>query len=259
MTRSGTGSRGPRQHIVDTYTWVEHHCATLDSRGRNTEKWVLEQQIFYSAPCRDYRTVLDDMTFAYGNEAQRWKRDVDEARRVATQRERREKARIIEEELKRIEGRIRHRREKEKERAAAARSRTSAELKERARIERAKADQLIQDAWRRYEKGWADLVKETTVTFSMIPWPLVSTAISLDMITPADTEFLLLSPLHSEGQAAKERIKRALLRWHPDRFCRILAKVKSTDRAAVEAGALAVAKCLNDLLNGTRDGRPGVA
>ncbi|KAJ6587000.1 hypothetical protein DFH09DRAFT_1142234 [Mycena vulgaris] len=244
--RSRNASRGPWQHMADTYAWVEHHCSTLDSRGRKTEKWVLEQQIFYSATPRGHHKVWDDMIFMYENEAQRWMRDEEESRLSAAQRKK-EKARIIEDELKRIESRIRRMREMEKERLAATRSRASAELKEREKAERAKADQAIQDAWRRYEKGWADLVMSEP-TFATVPWPLVSTPTTLEQITSVDIEFFLRSPLHSEGQTAKERIRRAQLRWHPDRFIRILAKVKSTDREVVEAGAGVVARCLNDLM-----------
>ncbi|KAJ7497371.1 hypothetical protein FB451DRAFT_1211195 [Mycena latifolia] len=241
--RTRNAGRGPWKHMTDTYAWVESHCSNLDSdsRRRKTEKWVHEQQIFYSANPRDHLKGWDDMILIYDNGAQRWMREEEESR----QREK-EKARIIEEELKRIENRIRRRREME---TAAARSR-AAELKARERSKRAKAEQAIQDAWRRYEKGWVDLANSNSeqTAFTTVPWPLAWTPKTVEQITPVEMEFFLLSPLHSEDQTAKERIRRAQLRWHPDRFRRILGKVKSTDRAAVEEGAGAVARCLNDMM-----------
>jgi len=228
--------------MADTYVWVEHHCSTLDSRGRKTEKWVLEQQIFYSTiPPRGHRKVWVDKD---ENEAH-W--NEEESRRSAAQRAK-EKTRNIEDELKRIESRIRHRREMEKERIAAERWRASVELKEREKSERGRVERAVRDAWARYEKGWEDLAKSEQITFCTIPWPLASTPKTLEQLTAMAQEIgsFLLSPLHSEGQTKKERIRKAQLRWHPDRF-RLLGKVESTERAAVEAAAGIVARCLNDL------------
>jgi hypothetical protein len=132
------------------------------------------------------------------------------------------------------------------------RLRASAEQKERERSVRAKADQAFRDAWTSYEKGWQDLVKcpHRQLSFSTIPWPLTSmaTASALDEITATEIGFFLLSPLHSEGQTGKERIRRAQLIWHPDRFQKILGRVVAMDKDTVEAGAGIVARCLNDLM-----------
>lgn len=46
----------------------------------------------------------------------------------------------------------------------------------------------------------------------------------------------------------KDRVRSALRRWHPDRFGRILAKVRDEDKARVEEGVGLVVRCLNDLL-----------
>jgi len=238
--------------MVDTYAWVEHHCSPPDARGTTTEEWVLEQQVFCSDSIpRGHRRVWDGMIFIYDDEARRRMREEELLRQSAAEKAK-QKARIIDEKLKDIASRIRHRREMEKERLAAERWRASEERKERERMERAKANQAIQDAWRRYEKGWEDLVKgsDRSIPFSTIPWPLISTPTrsKLNEITAADIGFFLLSPLHSDGQTGKERIRRALMIWHPDRFQKILGRVMATDRAAVEAGAGTVARCLNDLM-----------
>lgn len=224
--------------MADTYAWVEHHCASIDSRGKKTEKWVLEQQIFYSCSTPPGAGIYD-------GEAQGWTKNEGTTRRSAVRTRETEKARIIEEELKRIESRIRQRREMEKQRVAAERSRSLARMKQRERDE----EEQIRDAWRAYEKGWEDLVKPLDqITFSTLPWPLASPPKTLEDITLTRIRGFILSPLHSENQTSKERMRRAQLRWHPDRFRRILAKVESTDKTAIEAGAGVVARCLNEIM-----------
>jgi hypothetical protein len=226
--------------MAETYAWVEHHCASLDSRGRKTEKWVLEQQLFYNVkPKRIGQRGSGDV--AEEDDARE-----EEALRFASRRE--DKMRIIEEELKQIESRIRHRLEVEKERMATHRLRISTALKEREKNQRAKADQAIRDAWRKYEQGWEQLASSGEVSFSTFPWPMVSRPRTVEEITPREVELFLLSPLHSPGQSKRARAKRAQLFWHPDRFRRILEKVDARDKGPVEAGAGIVARCLNDLM-----------
>ncbi|KAJ7770149.1 hypothetical protein DFH07DRAFT_805927 [Mycena maculata] len=244
MARSA--SRGPWKHMADTYAWVENHCTSLDSRGKKTEKWVLEQQIFYpySTPPVP-RKVLDDMIFIYEDEPEGWMRDEG---RVGWREK--EKKRMLEQELERIENRIRHRREMERRRLAAERWRSSAEIKRLEKDQRAKADQAIRDSWRAHEKGWEELRLKSAgqVTFSDIPWPMASTPKTWEELEPREIRDFLLSPLHSETQSAKERIRKAQLRWHPDRFRWILGKAKGADKSTIEDGAGVVARCLNDMM-----------
>lgn len=233
--------------MVDTYAWVEHHCSPPITRGRTTEEWVMEQQ---SVP-RSHRGVWDGILFAYDDESWRRMREEEQIRLAAAEKAK-QRARIIDERLRDIESRIRHRREVEKERLAAERWQASEERKERDRIERERTNQATRDAWRRYEKGWEDIARcpDRPISFSTIPWPLASMPkrSKLDEITANDIGFFLLSPLHSEGQAAKERIRRAQLIWHPDRFQKVLGRVTAADKTGVETGAGIVARCLNDLM-----------
>ncbi|KAJ7188156.1 hypothetical protein C8R46DRAFT_11762 [Mycena filopes] len=242
--RKASAGREPWEQMADTYAWVEH-CHWVDSRGTTTEEWVLEQQMFHkeSHPrnMRKWAGIFTPM-----DETQKRMRDGEQAR-VAAARKEREKARILE-ELKQIESRIRLRRAMERERIAAEKSRISAEKKERERCERVKTEQAIRDGWVKYEKGWEDLSKAERITFSGIPWPLLAGS-DLEDITARKVGIFLLSPLHSEGQTAKERLRRAQLRWHPDRFSRVLQKMEAgreKARAADMAGV--VARCLNDLM-----------
>ncbi|KAJ7783257.1 hypothetical protein B0H16DRAFT_1710055 [Mycena metata] len=227
--------------MADTYAWVEHRCTPVDSRGTTTEEWVFEQQIFHSESTpRSIRNWSGIVT--YGNEAQRRMREAEQVREAAARRER-EKAMILE-ELKRIESRIRHRRAMEKERIAAEKLRTLGEKRERERMER---DQAMRDAWRKYEKGWDDLGKADKIALSSIPWPCSTS--NPDNLTSREIGAFLLSPLHSEGQTAKERIRRSLLRWHPDRFQKVLRKMpKDAERTVAETRAGCIARSLNDLM-----------
>ncbi|KAJ7251507.1 hypothetical protein B0H12DRAFT_1018644 [Mycena haematopus] len=191
------------------------------------------------------------MIFIYDDECRRRMREEERIRQSAAEKVK-QKARIIDEKLKEIESRIRHRREMEKERLAAERWRASEARKEHERNERVKVNQAVRNAWRRYEKGWEDLLKscDSPIAFSTIPWPVTSTPTKskLNEITATDIGFFLLSALHSEGQTGKARIRRAQLLWHPDRFQQILGRVVATDKAAVETGAGIVARFLNDLM-----------
>ncbi|KAJ6593977.1 hypothetical protein B0H19DRAFT_977174 [Mycena capillaripes] len=239
--------RDPWQHMADTYAWVENHCVPHDSRGKKTEKWVLEQQILYHGHPKPWEGLI----FMYDDEVRRRMKDEEEIQQFLAQKDKR-KARIIDEKIKQIENRIRHRREMEKQRIAAERFRAAAEHTERQRHERAKADQATREAWTRYEKGWEDIARCSPgpISFSAIPWPLISkpTPDRLDQITATEIGMFLFSPLHSEGHNTKERIRRAQLIWHPDRFQKILRRVVFSDQSLVEAGAGLVARYLNDLM-----------
>lgn len=248
-------SAGPWQHIAETHAWVvEQDFERQDKGSRKTERWVLEQQIFYTDPkppkLREKgvrEKVWEEMVYAYENEADRWMREEEEIRRMATERQR-ERTRLVEEEIRRIEMRIRHKREEAKRRIMEEKLR-AIEEKERDRRERVKADKVIVDAWRKYQDQWAAISTSTQpLTFSTIPWPLATQPTGTDGIAPAGIVMFLFSTLHSQGYSRKDRIRSAQLRWHPDRFRRLMARVVEKDRPAVEEGVGIVARCLNDLM-----------
>ncbi|KAH9056574.1 hypothetical protein EDB87DRAFT_1566396, partial [Lactarius vividus] len=93
------------------------------------------------------------------------------------------------------------------------------------------------------------------LTFERIPWPVVADADDrggrrrLDVLLrhEAIREFLL-SSAHSPDVSAKDRIRAALRRWHPDKFARVLSQVIESDRDAVAEGMGIVVRCLNDML-----------
>lgn len=244
--------------MAHTYTWVvEQEFITLEKRDRKTEQWILEQQIFIAADGCERRSargpsarrkVWEEVIYSYEIEAERWMRHEEEARRVAAEREK-QKARIVQDELRRIETKIRCKREAEKQRFSEERARIYEEMREREKRNRLKADRATLDAWRDYEERWGSLLTSSdALEFSSIPWPVVSQPTKLDDMLPAAIVAFLLSQLHSQSQTRKDRIRAAQLRWHPDRFQRVLARVKEEDKAQVEEGVGIVARCLNDMM-----------
>ncbi|GLB37502.1 hypothetical protein LshimejAT787_0405530 [Lyophyllum shimeji] len=243
--------------MAHAYTWVvEHEYVTLDKRDRKTEQWILEQQMFLAAegsgrrPVRAPRAqqkIWEEMVYSYEIEAERWMRHEEEARQRAAEQER--KARTVEEEIRRIEARIRHRREAERRKIAEEKQRMYEQLKEQEQRNRLKAEKIMAEAWRRYEERWSTLpTSSETLAFASIPWPVVSPPARAEDIKPSAIVSFLFSHLHSETQTRKERIRSAQLRWHPDRFQRILGRVREGDKAAVEEGVGIVARCLNDMM-----------
>ncbi|EPQ57566.1 hypothetical protein GLOTRDRAFT_74465 [Gloeophyllum trabeum ATCC 11539] len=162
-----------------------------------------------------------------------------------------ERVKVVAEEMRRIDERIRIKREMERQKLMEERRAQEEYRRERRRTEQATLNQAITDAWERYETRWDKLKMpdfDEALTFRTIPWPLTYIPKTIEDIHPHAITFFLLSPLHSEEQPRKERIRSALLRWHPDRFRRLLDRVEETDRKAVEEGVGVITRCINDLL-----------
>ena len=226
-------------------------------RGMKTEDWVKQQQQtpYYSvprSPLNKSRTQdWDEVIYVYKIGGKVRTRD-DQASRVALERE---KARArIQEELRKIDARFEEKREAERrERLAQSKRRAHEEQireKEKRARDRAKSDKLMVDAWTNYESRWTMLMSSSDpLDFKTIPWPLTKSASGpADLTTEAISTFLF-SQLHSPQLSRKERIRSAQLRWHPDRFRRLMGRVKAEDKAKVEEAVSIVAGCLNDLRN----------
>jgi len=241
-------SEAPWQQTAHAYTWVvEQEIIRHDKRDRKAEQWILEQQITLTTkkgeegPGRwsySRRSTWEGLMYTDKAE-QRMRRE--EARRTSAERQR--WARMIEEEEERIEAKIRSRKE-EKQRRLAEEKRILQETNER----QIKADRAMLTAWRSYEEKWRCL--EATpgpLDFSSIPWPVLRQPASAAEIDSCAITSFLLSPVHSRNQSKKVSVRKAQLRWHPDRFQRILARVRAEDKASVETGAGTVARCLNSI------------
>ncbi|KAI0057179.1 hypothetical protein BV25DRAFT_1454790 [Artomyces pyxidatus] len=118
-----------------------------------------------------------------------------------------------------------------------------AEEKERKR----RAALSMAEAWAEYEARWKN-INDRQHTFKTIPWPIHPLVSRLDDITKDLVEKFVLSDQHSRGVPRKERIRKAQLRWHPDKFWAILTReMTEKDRNEVIEGVNLVAGFLNAL------------
>jgi hypothetical protein len=135
---------------------------------------------------------------------------------------------------------------------------------------RALEKKMFEEAWSIYESRWMLLtfatrsigppptsgVQQTstaghlTLSFYDIPWPLLQLPRSCHDITAEAIRRFLASEHHTSEKTHRERVKEALLRWHPDRFgSRILEHVREGQRDEVRKGVDIVVRCLNELLS----------
>ena len=248
--------------MANTYAWVveQESARVRKDSSKKGDHWVLEQQIIFSEALvprprrrsgersRSEEARWEEAVYGYNKEAARRMRHEEELRHMAVQREK-EKVRAVQEEVRRIESRIQQRRIQEKLKFAEERFRAYAELRERETREQERAERIVVDAWQAYEDRWTSMIGSSEVlTFRTIPWPVVSAPTCAADITPGGIVSFIFSPLHSKKQSRKERIRSAQLRWHPDRFRRVIGRVREEDKGVVEAGVGIVARCLNDLM-----------
>ncbi|KII92106.1 hypothetical protein PLICRDRAFT_76930, partial [Plicaturopsis crispa FD-325 SS-3] len=243
---------GPWTHMAQTYTWVlEKETEKRGPRSGKTEEWVLREQIFIDEEKRREERGLgkdelrqrmwEELMYGYEVEAERYMREQERARRAAAERER-ARTRAMQDEYRQYEA---HARQRQRE----ARAQEQARAQEHERREQERSDKVMSHAWKEHERRWAAIAaSRDALTFATIPWPTASRPSGPNAITPAAIVMFLFSTAHSEGQSRKDRIRSALLRWHPDRFRRLLGRVAEHDKAAVEEGVGIVARCLNDLM-----------
>ncbi|KAH7925545.1 hypothetical protein BV22DRAFT_1128959 [Leucogyrophana mollusca] len=250
----------PRKHMMETQAWVvEQESIRHDRQNLKTERWVNEQVLLAdrsnhrrtkSTETEAFRCRMwDELMYEYEADAHRWMRHEEELRRKVQEREQ-EKSRVVQDEIRRIQARVRQRRDSERQTIAEERMREAERAKERVRRERAKADRAMAEAWSAYESRWATLPTSSgPLTFQEIPWPLLVPPTSAEEICTEDIAAFVLSPVHSSSQSRKERIRTALLRWHPDRFRRLLSRIGDDEKAAVEGCVGSIARSLNELLS----------
>ena len=248
----------PWKHITETYSWVmEQEQVRIEKKNRKIEKWVVEQQEFLADRTdQDQKTTTkprrrrtwDELVSGCSKDGDVWMAQAAEVRRAVTEREK-EKAKVIEEDIKRIQARVQKKKESEKRRLAEERARAAEAQREKERQERVKTEVASKEIWQAYDDRWTKMTSSSVpLSFHTIPWPLVSHPSSTKDIFMEAIMGFLLSPLHSKTQTRKERIRTALLRWHPDRFQKILVRVVEEDKELVEVGVGIVARCLNELM-----------
>jgi hypothetical protein len=243
----------PWRQTVQTYSWVteqeeERTSTRLTSNVWNPALPILSHSHILLTPrlSAPPDSEVEQQQQQPRREKPRERIQQPESRRAAAARQRQQRQRE-EEERERLE-RVRLW-EEENERQI-----------QRARFRRADSA-VVLNAWNAYENRWATIMSmaasdplDCSLTFRTIPWPLLTPPSSPSIIAPQAIVLFLFSPLHSLGQSRKERIRRALLRWHPDKLARVRARVKlGPDQEWVEEGLGAVVRCLNELMS--REGK----
>ena len=108
----------------------------------------------------------------------------------------------------------------------------------------------ILEAWTAYQNQWVAMANTSKLRFRTIPWPVAMPISAPEMLLPIHIAAFILNPQHSPGKARKDRLRDALLHWHPDRFeAKWLNKVIEEDKEAVKEGVGLVVRALNDLLS----------
>ncbi|OCB86477.1 hypothetical protein A7U60_g6370 [Sanghuangporus baumii] len=108
-------------------------------------------------------------------------------------------------------------------------------------VEKEDAERRIIERWQSYERAWLNIISSTDkpVTFADMPWPLLTPPKSPDELrNPTKiAEFLFESlTLEKNTTTRRERLRTALLRWHPDKLGSVLARVPEDELSAVKDG-----------------------
>jgi len=141
---------------------------------------------------------------------------------------------------------------RDRERRERREARKQEEERRRKRRERQAGEEMMH-AWQTYSTSWDTLSSNPptspTLHFQSIPWPIQHSPTSPEQLTAGAISAFVLSPLHSHGKNRKQRIRDALLVFHPDRFDKWTRLVRDEpDRQLVREAAGAVVRILNALL-----------
>ncbi|GBE81532.1 hypothetical protein SCP_0312610 [Sparassis crispa] len=247
----------PWDHMAQTYAWVlEQEIVEMAKKNEETVQWVHKQQDRDRHRDRGAFRVFGDVgnsrIFLEQVHSSEFEADIGGSFQDSwrtTLRRHRNRERMVQEEVRRIQA---SRLETERCRRVCERRKLEEEARVRMENERAKArrDDAEREAWNTYEDRWTTLGGDSSepLSFRDIPWPMVYQPQAVAEITPGRIVMFLLSPLHSDTLSRKDRIRKALRRWHPDRLVRVLARVAEDDKAKVEEGVGVVVRCLNNLL-----------
>lgn len=165
------------------------------------------------------------------------------------------------EERQRRKERAQERKEKEKRLKEESKRLEAEAIEERRRKREEKDKRKLRDSWRAYESRWSTLQRAAasstivpySLDFEFLPWPVHPPPKSIDALTKDSISTFVLSDLHSAEKSKKQRLRDALLLYHPDRFeSKFMAFVREQDRTLVTEGVGRVVRALNAL---TEEGR----
>jgi len=151
-----------------------------------------------------------------------------------------------------------HETRKARERAARAETKRLEREREAERLERHKVKENRRKlaAWDYYEARWATctagIPPEEPFRFRDIPWPVFDVPDGIDGLGKEHIIDFLEEGIGKEGEerkTRKERIREALLRWHPDKFeGKMGSRLDRTEKDTILGGVGIVARCLNDMM-----------
>ncbi|KAF9244932.1 hypothetical protein BU15DRAFT_71291 [Melanogaster broomeanus] len=249
-------------HWKNARSWIREQDVSKPVHRQTTEEWVNEQIHLAESPnyegrARPYvkeelrQRMWDELLYEYEAEAHRWMKHETETRRRAQEREREEtRRRIIQEDISRIQARVRQRRDSERQIITEERRKSAERAIEKVQRGASKSGESNVGSveFVRITVGSRSLLRRSHSSSMIFQWPLLTSPACATDITAENITSFLMHPVHSSNHTRRERIRTALLRWHPDRFRRILPRVVESETSAVEEGVGVVARCLNELL-----------
>jgi hypothetical protein len=156
----------------------------------------------------------------------------------------------------RAEEERKRKKDREKARREETRRMEREDAEKRARRRQVKDQQTIVDAWIAYDARWAQLragpPDSGGLAFTDLPWPCnppPKLPLEPDTLSRQSISTFLLSPLHSVGKPRKQRLREALLLYHPDRFvAKWMGLVREKDAPGVQEAVGRVARVLTGLV-----------
>lgn len=120
----------------------------------------------------------------------------------------------------------------------------------RAEVRLQNEERAILTRWNTYEERWRKLLtSDDLVCWMDIPWPVQDPPASIEQLTPAAISDFLFAPLkvREASGTRKDKLRQALLRWHPDKLAMLISRVVDMEDGKVVEGINAVFRCLREL------------
>ena len=257
---------------VELFRKKKRRCQDVEAHQRQQERLRLVQEQRQQERLREREEA--ERREQLRQEACRWQ---DRQRRLAEELRQQELQRQREEAERREQLRqAARRRQEEQQRHTEERRRQEflrqweeAERLERLHREEAYRQQrreleenaALQQAFQRYERMWDQFrvskgieSKTITLKFEDLPWPVVKVCglVSPMDITRDSVREFVLHPLRTIAMATQTRrkcISKEMLRWHPDKFLKVIGKIEAGQRESVLEAANAISQFLSEMLS----------
>ncbi|KAG8747756.1 hypothetical protein FRC10_011885 [Ceratobasidium sp. 414] len=158
---------------------------------------------------------------------------------------------------KTLEDEYKKRMQEEQAQKLAEEMRVRAEADKR-RAEEDQRKKAASSPWATYVTQWehimnlpAYLPEHELLTARNLPCPLTiqsNVTPGMSMITRASIEAFLMDPAHSEGKSRKERVRAALLMWHPDKSEKWIYKFREDRRPLIREVVGVIARHLTEIM-----------